>query len=201
MSLIGVLSDTTNQLDAIDIDSINAVLTELAGATERNVDVVPQLLDDLSAVSAAVSAREQELTDLVDSANVLADTLADRDQEILQLIDAATVLLDRLHERRDELATILGEGSDAVRTLTDSITAHRASIDALLTDVHVLLEGVSRNTESINTSLAYSGPVFTLLSNVLAPEGGFNVAVEGIVGTADQVAALFDLLIPGDQTP
>src|SRR3546814_4774136 len=54
-------------------------------------------------------------------------------------------------------STILGAGSEAVVTLTDTISEHRADIDALLTDAHVLLDGIERNTGIINTSLAWAG--------------------------------------------
>lgn len=195
-SLIGALGDTTTQIQSIDIDSVNAVLRDLAGATDRNADVVPTLIDSLSTVGAAISAREDELRDLVGSATELSEVLAARDDEILTLVDAASVLLERLQVRRDELATILGSGSDAVVTLTETIQQHRDDIDALLADAHVLLEGIERNTGTINTSLGWAGPLFSLLDNTIAESGGFNVGVEGFVGTADQLKALLGILIP-----
>ena len=196
VSLIGALGDTTTQIQAIDIDSVNAVLRDLAGATSRNADIVPTLIDSLATVGAAIADREDELRDLVGNASDLSEVLADRDAEILALVDAASVLLERLQVRRDELATILGSGSEAVVTLTETITRHRDEIDALLADAHVLLEGIERNTGTINTSLAWAGPIFTLLSVTLAEEGGFNVGVEGFVGTSDQLKALLGILIP-----
>lgn len=196
VSLIGALSDTTTQIQSIDIDSINTVLRELAGATSRNADVTPELLDSISTIGSAVSAREDELRELVGSASDLTEVLADRDQEILDLVDAATVLLDRLQERRDDLATILGSGSDAVVTLTETIQTHRADIDALLEDSHVLLDRIQANTGVINESLSDAGPLFTLLTATLAEQGGFNTAVEGVIGTGDQLRALLGILIP-----
>jgi len=195
-SLIGALSDTTTQIQTIDIDAVNEVLRDLAGATDRNADVVPTLIDNLATVGAAISAREEELRNLVGNAADLSEVLADRDDEILTLVDAASVLLERLQSRRDELATILGSGSDAVVTLTNTIKQHRADIDALLADAHVLLEGIERNTGTINTSLGWAGPLFSLLDATLADEGGFNVGVEGFVGTSDQLKALLGILIP-----
>ncbi|MGH9274643.1 MAG: MlaD family protein [Acidimicrobiales bacterium] len=195
-SLIGALSDTTTQIQTIDIDAVNEVLRDLAGATDRNADVVPTLIDNLATVGAAISAREDELRNLVGNAADLSEVLADRDDEIVTLVDAASVLLDRLQTRRDELATILGSGSDAVVTLTNTIKQHRADIDALLADAHVLLEGIERNTGTINTSLGWAGPLFSLLDATVADQGGFNVGVEGFMGTSDQLKALLGILIP-----
>jgi phospholipid/cholesterol/gamma-HCH transport system substrate-binding protein len=196
VSLIGALSDTTTQIQTIDIDAVNAVLRQLAGATDRNADVVPTLIDSLSTVGAAIASREDELRDLVGNASALSEVLAQRDEEILTLVEAASVLLDRLQERRDELATVLGSGSEAVVTLTDTIKQHRADIDGLLADAHVLLEGIERNTGTINTSLAWAGPLFTLLGSTLAEQGGFNVGVEGFIGTTDHLKALISILVP-----
>lgn len=196
VSLIGVLSDTTSQIQAIDVESINEVLRQLAAATDRNSEVVPSLLDSLSTVGAAVSARDEELRNLVTNAGDLSEVLAERDQEILTLVDSASVLLETLTERRDELASILGAGSDAVVTLTDTITRHREDIDKLLGDAHILLEGIARNTDVINTGLAWAGPLFGLVTNVISESGGFDVAIEGLVGTGDQLGALLGILIP-----
>lgn len=196
VSLIGALGDTTTQIQAIDIESVNAVLRQLAGATNRNAEVIPTLIDSVATIGAAVSAREDELRDLVANADTLSGVLADRDEEILTLVDAASVLLDRLQERRDELTTILGAGSEAVVTLTGVIREHRADIDSLLADAHVLLGGIERNTSTINTSLAWAGPLFTLLGAVLSDTGGFDVGVEGFIGTGDQLRAMLGILIP-----
>jgi phospholipid/cholesterol/gamma-HCH transport system substrate-binding protein len=196
VSLVGALSDTTTQLQTIDIDSINQVLAKVAGATHRNADVVPTILDSLSKVGAAISARDSELRTLVANAEQVSGTLADRDDEIVRLVDAADVLLRRLTERRDELATILGQGSEAVVTLTTTIQQHQAGIDRLLADAHVLLGRIQRNTGTINASLTWAGPLFEMLGATRAESGGFDVGVEGFIGTADQLRAMLGILVP-----
>ena len=195
-SLIRTLSETTEQVEALDIEAINDVLRQVAGATDRNKDLVPQLVEHLTTAGAALQARDQELRALVGSSQAIAGTLADRDAEIVQLVDHALVLLDTLTARRDALATILGEGSEAVADLTRTITEHRSAIDAILADGHVLLDGVDRQIGTINTGLAYAGPVFELLGAVGGPEGGFDVAVEGFVATVDQLRGLLAILFP-----
>ncbi len=196
VSLVGTLSDTTRQVQALDIEAINDVLVQLAGAAERNKALVPQLVRHLTDAGAAIQSRDAELRELVESGQRIAGTLADRDDEILRLVDAASVLLDTLSERRDALATVLGEGSEAVAALSRTITEHRAAIDSILGDAHVLLDGVDRRLGDLNTGLAYAGPVFELLGLVAGPTGGFDVSVEGFVATTDQLRGLLVLLFP-----
>src|SRR5690606_21659231 len=104
-SLVATLSDTTEQVEALDIEAINQVLRQVAGATDRNKDLIPQLVEHLVAAGAALDERDQELRRLVANGQAIAGTLADRDAEIVQLVDAAGVLLDTLAARRDALAT------------------------------------------------------------------------------------------------
>ena len=83
-----------------------------------------------------------------------------------------------------------------MEALSTTISEHRAAIDDILADAHVLLDGVDRRIGSINTGLAYAGPVFQLLGAVAGDEGGFDVAVEGFVASADQLRGLLSILFP-----
>lgn len=194
LSLIGTLSDTTDLVEAIDIQSLNEVMAELADATNRNVDLVPQLLEDLNAIGAAVTAREQQVRTLLGNGEQITAALASRDQQLVQLIDAATVLLDTVTARRDELATVLGSGSDAVRQLTELITSHRAQLDSLLADAHIFLDRVGANIDTINEGLGNAATIISLLAATRNPTGGFDVATEGVIISNDQADAVFGAL-------
>jgi len=192
-SLIGTLSEATSAVRAVDLDAANEVLRQMAGATDRNADLVPRLVQSLSDIGTAVAGREEELRRLAEGGQRLTATLASRDAELVQLVDTATVLLDVLAARRDELATILGAGSDAVAELTATLTEHRASLDAALGDIHVLSDAIGRNIPVINESLAEAGPIFGLLANTLSEQGGFDVAAEGFVVSLSQLQALLGI--------
>jgi len=187
LSLVGTLSDTTDLVEAIDIDAVNDVMEQLAGSTERNADLVPTLLEHLTDVGTVLASREEQMRELIGNGEVIADTLADRDTQLVQLIDASSVLLETLTERRDELATILGSGSAAVAQLSTLLAEHRASIDSLLTDAHVFLDRVGANLGDINDGLGDAGPILSLLAATRSDSGGFDVAIEGIYVGNSQV--------------
>jgi phospholipid/cholesterol/gamma-HCH transport system substrate-binding protein len=194
LSLVGTLSDTTDLLEGIHIEDINAVMAELADATHRNIDLVPELLADLTRIGDAVTAREQQIRDLIGNGETITAALASRDEQLVALIDSATALLDTITARRDELATTLGAGSSAVAQLTALITTHRASIDALLSDAHVFLDRVGTNIETINDGLGDAGALIALLAATRNPSGGFDTTVEGVIVNNDQATALFEEL-------
>jgi phospholipid/cholesterol/gamma-HCH transport system substrate-binding protein len=195
-SLIGTLSETTTAIQAVDLDAVNQVLRELAGATDRNAELLPTLIQSLSDIGTTLAGREDELRRLAANSEQVTEALARRDGELVALVDTATVLLDQLAARRDELAAVLGDGSGAVAQLTATIVEHRASLDAVLTDIHVLAGAIGDNIPVINESLGDAGTIFTLLGRTLADTGGFDVAVEGFVVSLDQYRSLIDLLLP-----
>lgn len=190
LSLVGTLGDTTDLVEAIDIEAINDVMSQLADSTARNADVVPSLLEHLTAVGGAVASREEQIRSLVGNGEVIADALADRDTQLVQLIDASAVLLETLSERRDELATALGSGSAAVQQLSALLDGHRAAIDSLLADTHLFLDRVSANLGEINDGLGDAGPILSLLAASRSESGGFDVSVEGIIGGNTQFDAV-----------
>lgn len=194
LSLVGTLSDTTDLIEGINIEDINAVMAELADATHRNIDLVPELLADLTRIGDAVTAREQQIRELVGNGETITAALASRDEQLVALIDSATTLLDTITARRDELAATLGSGSSAVAQLTELITTHRASIDSLLADAHIFLDRVDANIETINDGLGAAGTLLALLAATRNPDGGFDTTVEGAMISNDQADALFDEL-------
>lgn len=194
LSLVGTLSDTTDLLEAIDIEDINAVMRELADATHRNIDLVPELLADLTRIGDAVTAREQQIRALIGNGETITAALASRDEQLVALIDSATTLLDTITARRDELAATLGAGSSAVLQLTELITTHRAAIDSLLADAHIFLDRVGANIGTINDGLGDAGTLIALLAATRNPEGGFDTTVEGLVISNDQADEVFEEL-------
>ncbi len=193
-SLNQVLEDSTDTVTAIDFDAANEVLGQLAGAAERNVDVLPQLIDDFTVISTAIAARDAELRRLTDSAGQLTATLAGRDQELAALIDGSDALLDQLVARRNELSTLLGDGSAAVQQLSGILVQHRAAIDAAIGNVDAITSRLAGTLPDLSQVLTQSRLLFPLLSATLDPAGGFSVRGEGIIVHPGQVENVLDVV-------
>lgn len=193
-SLNRVLEDTTGTVTAIDFDAANQVLDQLAGAAERNVDVLPQLIDDFTAISTAIAARDAELRRLTDSAGQLTATLAERDKQLAALIEGSDQLLDQLVARRNELSTLLGDGSAAVQELSGILAEHRAAIDTAIGDVDAITNRLAGTLPELNQVLTQSRVLFPLLSSTLDPAGGFSIRGEGIIVHPAQVENILDVV-------
>jgi phospholipid/cholesterol/gamma-HCH transport system substrate-binding protein len=193
-SLNRVLADTTDTVSAIDFDAANEVLGQLAGAAERNVDVLPQLIDDFTVISTAIAARGAELRRLTDNAGRLTATLAARDTELAALVEGSGRLLEQLAARRDELSTLLSDGSAAVGELSGVLVEQRDAIDAAITNVDVITSRLAGTLPDLNQVLTQARLLFPLLSGTLDPAGGFSIRGEGIIVHPGQVANIVDVV-------
>lgn len=193
-SLNRVLEDTTDTVSAIDFDTANQLLGQLAGAAERNVDVLPRLIDDFTVISTAIAARDAELRRLTDSAGQLTATLAARDTELAALVDGSGRLLDQLVARRNELSTLLGDGSAAVQEVSGVLVQHRDAIDAAIGNVDAITSRLAGTLPDLNRVLTQSRVLFPLLSGTLDPAGGFSVRGEGIIAHPAQAENVLDVV-------
>ncbi|MEO7428589.1 MAG: MlaD family protein, partial [Acidimicrobiales bacterium] len=152
--------NATERIEATDNDKLNLLIKQLAEITRGKRGTVTDLIQGIDQVSSAINARETQLKALLDHADELSAHLADKDQTLVQLIDSSRVILDFLVQRRAELATALGAGSDAVRSLSRVIDTNRVQLDAILGDLHPTLAVVHSNLPDLNRALAIAGPAF-----------------------------------------
>jgi phospholipid/cholesterol/gamma-HCH transport system substrate-binding protein len=180
ISVVEALGDTTEAVQELDTDRVNDVVGAFGDVATETQDVAGELLAHLETVAGAIAEREADVRRLVDASRTVTGTLAERDQQLVALVDAAGALLDQIAARRDELAAVLGEGSQAVRVLTDVVAGHRASLDAVLADLHVAVEAAGRQVGPLNEALALAGPTFTAVSRAGAHGPWIDVVFEAL---------------------
>lgn len=193
-SLNRVLEDTTETVAAIDFEAANRVLTQVAGAADRNVEILPSLIDDFTTIATAIAARDAELRRLATGAEQLTATLAGRDQQLAQLVETSDRLLGELIGRRDELSAILADGSAAVGEMAALLGQHRAAIDQVIGDVGSITAQLADTLPDINRTLTQARTLFPLLVGTLDPAGGFSVRGEGLLVHPGQVENILDVV-------
>lgn len=183
--------DATERIEATDNDRLNQLINQLADVTEGKRATITDLIHGIDDVASAINAREGQLDLLLDDADELAANLAAKDETLVRLIDSSRTILSFLVTRRDELATALGAGSDAVRSLSVLIDTNAAQLDAILSDIHPTLATVSANLPDLNRALALAGPAFygQALAGTHGPWQDIYVAALGpdIIGILEDV--------------
>lgn len=160
VDIFALTRTATNSINETDNDKLNLLIGQLAEITGGKREQITQLIQGIDRVSRAITERDAQLDELLDEADTLAANLADKDQQLVALIDAGDRILDFLVSRRDLLSTALGQGSEAVRALSELIATNKADLDAILDDLHPTLAVVDSNLADINAGLASAGPAF-----------------------------------------
>jgi phospholipid/cholesterol/gamma-HCH transport system substrate-binding protein len=197
-TVINAFGDVSNKIRTLDISTFNDVVHQAADALRRNGSALPELVDDLSTLGTAVSARQQQLDELIAAGQQVTSTLASRDQQLGQLIDQAGVLLDALNSRHDQLSSLLGASSSITNRLADLIADKRKAIDDIERNLHDTLGAIDRLMPQLNDGLAKAGPSLSAVAAVAGPNQ-FNIEITG-VGPASlaNLNAVLDALLGPD---
>jgi phospholipid/cholesterol/gamma-HCH transport system substrate-binding protein len=159
-------NEATDVVQAIDTGAVNRMVTSFADIATDSGPRLDRVLEGLRRVARAFNQREAVVDDLLENSQVLTDTLAEKDQTMARLIDASEVVLDQISARRDELATVLGDGSAVVGTMSRVLREKRAELDRILTDLDLVTDVVADRQGDVDTILSWAGPTFDQVSAI-----------------------------------
>lgn len=174
------LSNTTRISNGIDYNQVSKLLDETGKIRTPTQDQLRLMLSNFNQLAGVLNDNSPYIKSLIQDSKQITGTLAAKDRQLATIIDAGQTLLDSLVKRRDELRTTLGEGSTLVRTLSATIDRHKAELDGLLADLHLLTTRLAPNVDALNTDLALLGPTFTQVAGV-APANPNEHWIEGLL--------------------
>ena len=184
-------NEATDVVQAIDTQSVNDMITSFADIATDSGPRLERVLQGLQQVAHAFNAREEVVDELLENSQVLTDTLAEKDQTMVRLIDASEVVLDQITARRDELATVLGDGSAVVSTMSRLLEDKRAELDRILNNLDSVTDVLDDRQEDVDAILSWAGPTFDQVS-AIASHGPFIDVVATSLGP-DIIGALAEL--------
>ena len=164
--------EATEVVEAVDTASVNELVTSFADIATDSGPRLERVLRGLDQVARAFNEREAVVDDLLENSQVLTDTLAEKDRAILQLVDASEGVLDQIRARRDELATVLGDGSAVVTTMSRLLESKQAELDRVLTRLDEVTDVLDDRQDDVDTILSWAGPTFDQVS-AIASHGPF----------------------------
>ena len=158
--VLGVLGTATHDIDRVDIGAVDRMVGDFADLAQGQQVPTRELMTGFDQVAGALADRKAQLESLVGQSERLTDALSRKDAAIQQLIDASATLLDNIAARRDQLASVLGNGSQAVTALSALLDRRRAELDAILGNLHIGLQAIARQQQNVDRGLAWLGPTF-----------------------------------------
>ena len=196
-------NEATDVVQALDTTAVNEMVRTFADIATDSGPRLERVLSGLEEVARAFNDREAVVGDLLENSQRLTDTLAEKDETMLRLIEASEVVLDQISARRDELATVLGDGSAVVNTMSRVLTQRRAELDRILTDLDLVTDVVADRQEDVDTILSWAGPTFDQVS-AIGSHGPFIDVLPTALGpdVIGTLAAIYPQLgLDGSPTP
>jgi phospholipid/cholesterol/gamma-HCH transport system substrate-binding protein len=144
-------------LTEIDSEAFNTFLRSLTDLTEGQREEVAGLVEGGTRLTTLVNDQEAQIRDLLQQLRGLGSTLNSRDDELISIIDDFDVALGELAEQRDEIRRLFREGNAASLAAGDLIVATRGDLDAILSEVHLIVDILDENQRNLAEALAYSG--------------------------------------------
>ncbi|MEV4113671.1 MlaD family protein [Nonomuraea sp. NPDC049695] len=160
------IKDATRLVERLDTDAVDDLLTELDKVDLGKRGRITRLLRNIGDLSDTISKSQPQLQRLVDNGTRIMNVLEKKDRQLGRLIDAIEVMLAELRARRNELRTLLGDGSDLVRSTTRLINEHEKTLVQVLDDNAAITTRLSGSNKQLNSLLAWAGPTFSGLSTM-----------------------------------
>ncbi|NUR90649.1 MAG: MCE family protein [Nonomuraea sp.] len=178
------VKDATRLVRRLDTDAVDDLLTELGKIDTSRRGRVGRLLRNIGDLSDTISRSEPQLQRLLDNGTKIMNVLEKKDRQLGRLIDAIEIMLTELRARRKELRTLLGDGSDLVRSTTRLIDEHERTLIQVLDDTAAITTRLGGSGKQLNSLLAWAGPTFSGLST-MGGQGPWLEAVATGLGPID----------------
>lgn len=178
--VIDAFSGLAERAEAIDLDQLKESLNTLAETTENTPEGLRSTLKGLSALSANVAARDEQVNTLLVNLRKVSGVLADRDQDIIGLMKDGDVLLRAIVARREAVHTLLVTTSKLSTELTALVRQSRADLKPALANLTGVVSVLRKNQNNLDDSLRLLAPFYRVFNNTLGSGPWFDTWISNL---------------------
>jgi phospholipid/cholesterol/gamma-HCH transport system substrate-binding protein len=169
----------------IDTDQLAESLSTFADLTRNTPDEFRDALEGVSALSANVAAKNEQINTLLQNLRKVSGVLDERDQDIIALMRDADVLFRALVQRREAIHNLLVSTSRLSKELTLLVQQSRADLKPALTHLENVLAVLNKNEDNIDNSLRLMAPFYRVFANTLGTGPWFDTYIQNMPPAPD----------------
>jgi phospholipid/cholesterol/gamma-HCH transport system substrate-binding protein len=196
--LTEALSDLSNTASALNVDQLDKAMQTISTTLSTAAPDVGPALEGVLKLSAAINARDEQLTDLLHHSAEVTSLLADHSSQVQTLLADGTQLLAELNERSDALTQLLSNATSLSAQLSGLVADNSAQIGPAFDQLNAALSLLEKNKANINSALDKAGPLVRELGGIVSSFPGIDVYVPNLAAT-NLVPGLPSLLTGGTQ--
>lgn len=178
------LAETSEE---IDTDQLAKGMTTLADLTRNTPEEFREALDGVSALSANVAAKDEQIEELLGNLERVSTVLDERDDDIVALMKDSDVLFRALVARRQAVHNLLESTSRLSSELTLLVRQSRADLKPALTNLESVLDVLNKNLDNIDNSLRLMAPFYRVFANTLGTGPWFDTYIQNFPATVPEV--------------
>ena len=171
------LAETSEE---IDTDQLAESLTTLADLSRNTPEEFRGALKGVSALSANVAAKSEEIGELLRNLEKVSGVLDERDEDIIALMQDADVLFRALVKRRESIHRLLVATSELSRELSALVSESRADLKPALTNLENVVQVLNKNEDNIDNSLRLMAPFYKVFANTLGNGPWFDTYIQNM---------------------
>lgn len=178
--VVDAFSGLAERAQDINLDQLKTSLNTLAQATANTPDDLKSTLKGLSALSANVAKRDDQVNTLLTNLRKVSGVLADRNADIVGLMKDGDVLLRALVARRDAVHTLLVSTSRLSTELTALVQQSRADLKPALSNLTGVVDVLKKNQSNLDDSLRLLAPFYRVFTNTLGTGPWFDTWISNL---------------------
>lgn len=185
--VVEVFEGLAGRSQRIDNDQLATAIDTMAVLTENTPEEFQAALRGVSALSANLAARDEELNTLLRNLEKVSGVLGDRSGDIIQLMEDGDVLFRALVARREAVHNLLVATSQLSKQLTGLVQDTRADLKPALDNLQNVVDLLNANSENLDNSLRLLAPFYRVFANTLGNGPWFDTIIKNIPPTPQLV--------------
>lgn len=178
--VVEAFSGLAERAQKINLDQLTTSLNTLAEATANTPEELKSTLSGLSALSANVAARDEQVGELLANLKKVSGVLADRNTDIVALMKDGDVLLRALVARRESVHTLLVSTSQLSTELTALVRQSRGDLKPALANLTGVVNVLRKNQTNLDDSLRLLAPFYRVFQNTLGTGPWFDTWISNL---------------------
>jgi phospholipid/cholesterol/gamma-HCH transport system substrate-binding protein len=178
--VVEAFSGLAETSEKIDTDQLAKGLTTLADLMRNTPEEFRRALDGVSALSANVAARDDQINQLLGNLERTSKVLDERDTDIIHLMRDSRVLFKALVKRREAIHNLLVSTSRLSRELTLLVQQSRADLKPALTHLENVVAVLNKNEDNLDNSLRLMAPFYRVFANTLGTGPWFDTWIQNL---------------------
>jgi len=179
-NVVEVFEGLAERSERIDTDQLADALDTLATLGRNTPEEFKAALKGVSALSANVAARDDELNELLTNLDDVSQVLGDRKDDIIGLMRDGDVLFRALVARREAVSNLLESTATLSRELTLLVRQSRADLKPALTQLKGVVDLLNANQENLDASLRLMAPFYRVFANTLGNGPWFDTIIQNM---------------------